>query len=121
MLSVVSENTKLFTTEYTENTEVFLRALGALGGEMTQKGIGIEQSLPETIPEDRLQAAREKLRLQGIEIEWITFSGTGGGGAGPQIKQKPPQMTDLEALQRFYEALGYVFPATWTFNVQIQP
>jgi hypothetical protein len=97
---------------------VFLRALG---GEMSQKDIGIEQSQPEIIPEDQLQAAREKLRLQGIEIEWITFSGTGGAGAGPQIKQKPPQMTDLEALQRFYEALGYVFPAMWTFNVAIQP
>lgn len=83
--------------------------------------VALEQSLPETIPDDQLQAAREKLRQQGIEIEWVTFSGDGGGGAGPEIKQKPPQMTDLEVLQRFYEALGYIFPATWTFKVEVQP
>jgi len=83
--------------------------------------VRIEQSQPEIIPDDQLQAAREKLRQQGIEIEWITFSGNGGGGAWPQIKQKPPQMTDLEVLQRFYDALGYSFPAPWTFSVEFQP
>lgn len=89
--------------------------------EMLTLTVALEQSLPESIPDDQLQAIREKLRQQGIEIEWVTFSGTGGGGGGPQIKQKPPQMTELEVLQRFYEALGYIFPATWTFNVEIQP
>ncbi len=83
--------------------------------------VALEQSVPEVIPEDQLQAAREKLRLQGIEMDWVTFSGNGGGGAGPQIKQKPADMTEMEVLKRFYEALGYTFPANWTFTIDIQP
>jgi hypothetical protein len=82
---------------------------------------GLEQSTPEAIPDDQLQMARQKLRQQGIEMDWVTFSGTGGGGAGPKITQKPDGMTDEEVLKRFYEALGYYYPATWTFTVNITP
>lgn len=83
--------------------------------------VGLEQSLPEVIPDDQLQAARQQLRQQGIEMDWVTFSGNGGGGAGPRITQKPDGMTDEEVLKRFFEALGYYFPASWTFTVDINP
>ncbi|MCS7249203.1 MAG: hypothetical protein NZ840_13325, partial [Anaerolineales bacterium] len=81
----------------------------------------LAQSVPEVIPDDQLQAAKEKLRQQGIEIDWVTFSGNDGGGGGPQIKQKPQGMTDTEVIRLFYEALGYYFPGSWTFTVEIQP
>jgi hypothetical protein len=83
--------------------------------------VGLEQSVPEVIPDDQLQAARQKLRQQGIEMDWVTFSGNGGGGAEPKITQKPDGMTDEEAIKRFYEALGYYFHGTWTFSLDIQP
>lgn len=83
--------------------------------------VGLEQSVPEVIPDDQLQAARQQLRQQGIEMDWVTFSGNGGGGAGPKITQKPDGMTDEEVLRRFYEALGYHFPGKWIFTLDIQP
>ncbi len=82
---------------------------------------GLEQSVPEAIPDDQIQAARQKLRQQGIEMDWVTFSGNGGGGAGPKITQKPDGMTDEEVIKRFYEALGYHFHGNWTFSLEIQP
>ncbi|PWH16562.1 MAG: hypothetical protein DDG59_09350 [Anaerolineae bacterium] len=81
----------------------------------------LSQSVPEVIPDDQLQAAKEKLRQQGIEIEWMTFSENGGGGAAPQIKQKPDHLTDMDVMRLFYEALGYTFKGNWAFQVQIQP
>ena len=82
---------------------------------------GLRQTSPEVIPDDQIQMAREKLRLQGIEMDWITFSGTGGGGAGPQITQKPEGMTDNEVVDRFYDALGYWFSGNWVFNANPTP
>ncbi len=82
---------------------------------------GLDQSFPEMIPADQLQAARQALRQQGIEIDWVTFSGNGGGGAGPQITRKPEGMSDEEVLRLFSIALGYQFPATWTFTLEINP
>lgn len=82
---------------------------------------GLRQTFPEVIPNDQIQMAREKLRLQGIEMDWITFSGTGGGGAGPQITQKPEGMTDNEVVDRFYDALGYWFSGNWVFNTTPTP
>lgn len=81
----------------------------------------LTQSVPEVIPEDQLRAANEKLRQQGIEVNWVTFSANGGGGGGPEIKQKPANMTDEEVIHRFYEALGYFFPGQWSFVLEIQP
>lgn len=81
----------------------------------------LEQSVPEVIPEDQLQAALQNLRQQGIEMDWVTFQGNGGGGAGPVIKHKPEGMSDEEVLRRFYQALGYYFQATWAFEVELEP
>lgn len=67
----------------------------------------LEQSIPELIPDDQVRMAREKLKTQGIDMDWQTISGNGGGAAGPIIKHKPDGMTDEQVLRLFYEALGY--------------
>jgi hypothetical protein len=82
---------------------------------------GLELSMPGPISNDQVQAARQKLRKQGIEMDWITQSGNGGGGASPQITKKPVGMTDDEVMRRFYEALGYFYKGKWVFSVEIQP
>jgi hypothetical protein len=51
----------------------------------------------------------------------VTWSGQGGGGAGPVINQKPEGMTDEQVMRLFYEALGYYFRGPWTFTVEINP
>ena len=81
----------------------------------------LEQSAPEVIPDDKLQAARQKLLAQGIDMDWVTSSGNGGGGGGPVINKKPDGMTDEEVMRLFYEALGYYYPGPWTFTVEIKP
>lgn len=81
----------------------------------------LAQSIPEVIPNDQLQAAKEKLRQQGIELDWVSFSDSGGGGGGLQIKQKPQDMSDMEVIRLFYATLGYYFPGNWTFEVEIGP
>jgi hypothetical protein len=81
----------------------------------------LEQSVPEAIPNDQLQAARQKLLAQGIDMDWVTSSGNGGGGGGPVITTKPAGMTDDQVMQLFYEALGYYHPGPWTFTVNITP
>ncbi len=81
----------------------------------------LEQSVPEGIPEDQLLAARQKLLAQGVDMDWVTWSGQGGGGAGPVIKQKPEGMTDEQVVRLFYEALGYYHPGPWIFTLEINP
>jgi hypothetical protein len=81
----------------------------------------LEQSMPEVIPDAEVKKAQEKLRAQGIEMDWMTFSGNGGGGGGPVYKKLPPGMTEQEAYQRFIEALGYIYQGPWTFTIKIQP
>jgi hypothetical protein len=81
----------------------------------------LEQSIPEVVPDEAVKQAREQLKQEGIEIEYVTFTGNGGGGGGPVIKKKPEGMTDDEAYRRFIEALGYVYKGPWVFNVEIQP
>jgi hypothetical protein len=80
----------------------------------------LEQSIPESIPDAELKVAREKLKAQGIELDYTTFSATGGGGGGPLFPKKPEGMTDAEAYQKFMAALGYVYPGPWVFNLEIQ-
>jgi hypothetical protein len=82
---------------------------------------GLEQSAPEVIPNDQLQAVRKKLLAQGIDMDWVTSSGNGGGGGGPVINTKPAGMTDDQVMQLFNEALGYYYPGPWTFTVPINP
>jgi hypothetical protein len=81
----------------------------------------LEQSAPMDIPNDQIQAARQKLLAQGIDVDLVTSSGNGGGGGGLQINKKPAGMTDDQAQQLFYEALGIYHPGPWTFTVSINP
>jgi hypothetical protein len=81
----------------------------------------LEQSIPEVIPDADVRQAQEQLKREGIEIEYVTFTGNGGGGGGPVIKKKPEGMTDEAAYQRFIEALGYVYKGPWVFTVEIRP
>jgi hypothetical protein len=81
----------------------------------------LEQSLPEVIPNEQIQAGRQKLLAQGIDMDWVTSSGNGGGGGGPVINAKPAGMTDEQVMQLFFEALGYYHPGPWTFTVAINP
>ena len=81
----------------------------------------LEQSSPEDIPNDQLQAVRKKLLAQGIDVDLVTSSGNGGGGGGLEINKKPDGMTDDQATQLFYEALGIYHPGPWIFTVNINP
>ena len=81
----------------------------------------LEQSVPEAIPNDQLQAARQKLLAEGIDMDWVTSSGNGGGGGGPEINKKPEGMTDEQVLRRFYEEMGYYYQGPWTFALEIKP
>ena len=80
----------------------------------------LEQSIPEDIPDDQLQATRQELLAQGIAMDWVISSGYGGGGL-PVITEKPDGMTDEEVIRRFYELLGYYYPGPWSFVVLIYP
>jgi len=81
----------------------------------------LEQSSPMDIPNDQIQAARKKLLAQGLDIDLVTSSGNGGGGGGLQINKKPAGMTDDQAQQLFYEALGIFHSGPWNFTVDINP
>ena len=82
---------------------------------------GLEQSAPEVMPNDQLQAARQKLLAQGIDMDFVTSSGNGGGGGGPVINSKPAGMTDDQVMQLFNEAMGYYYPGPWNFTVDLNP
>ncbi len=80
----------------------------------------LEQSMPEMIPDDEVKAAQEKLRAQGMEMQYTTsMSAGGGGGAGLNFTKLPEGMTEQEAFRRFEEALGYVHPGPWVFEIEL--
>jgi hypothetical protein len=81
----------------------------------------LELSSLMDIPNDQIQAARQKLLAQGIDLDLVTSSGNGGGGGGLEINKKPAGMTDDQAQQLFYEALGLYHLGPWTFTVAINP
>lgn len=82
----------------------------------------LEQSAPEVIPDAEIKAAQEKLRAEGIEMDYTTSSSAGdGGGGGPIFSKLPEGMDQQEAYQRYLEALGYLYPGPWVFTVDIQP
>jgi len=81
----------------------------------------LEQSIPEVIPDADVKKAQAALAAQGIEMDYVTFSGNGGGGGGPAIKQKPDGMSDQDVMRLFYEALGYYYIGPWTFTVEVNP
>jgi hypothetical protein len=78
-------------------------------------------STPELIPEAALKRAIAQLKTEGIEMEWTTVSGTGGGGAGPVFKKLPAGMTEPDGYRRFLDALGYEHPGPWVFAIQRAP
>ncbi len=79
----------------------------------------LDQSIPEAIPEDELQAARKTLLSQGIDIDWqITAFPEGGGMSGPVYNQLPAGMTEEEAFQKLIQTLGYIHQGPWEFTLQ---
>ena len=81
----------------------------------------LDLSLPEVIPADQVRAAQKILAAQGIEVNYITVQGNGGGGAGFDVKKKPDGMTDQQAYQKLIDALGYNRPGPWIFELEINP
>jgi hypothetical protein len=81
----------------------------------------LQRSLPEAIPDADVRKALQELNAQGIQMDWMTFSGNGGGGGGPVYRKLPPGMTEDEAYRRFVGALGYNLPGPWVFTLQISP
>ncbi len=83
----------------------------------------LEQNLPEAVPNDQLQLARQKLREeQGIDMDWVQSTGSnGGGGARMVINQKPDGMSESEVMRRFKQALGVYSPGPWVFTVDLEP
>ena len=79
------------------------------------------RSMPEAIPDAQAQSALQKLRAEGIEMDWMTFTGTGGGGGGPVYKKLPEGVTEAEAYRRFLDALGYVRKGPWVFTLELKP
>ncbi len=58
---------------------------------------------------------------QGIDVDLVTSSGNGVGFGGLEINKKSAGMTDDQAQQLFYAALGIDHPGPWTFTVEINP
>jgi hypothetical protein len=81
----------------------------------------LQLTMPEVAPEAEVNRALEELLREGIDMDWMTFTGDGGGGGGPMFKKLPEGMTEQEAYRRFIEALGYVHEGPWVFTVEINP
>lgn len=78
----------------------------------------LQISPPEIISEEELAAAREILKAQGIEFNYlISQSAGGGGGGGIDFTVLPEGMTWEEAYQKYNEALGYVFAGPWKITL----
>jgi hypothetical protein len=77
----------------------------------------LEQTIPEVIPEKDLAAAYKKLKAEGIDMEWRIVD----HGAYAEYKKLPAGMTQNEAFHQFAQALGYVYPGEWVFEVQLDP
>ena len=78
---------------------------------------GLQISPPEIFPEDELAAAREILKAQGIEFDYYTTQGQGGGGGGIDFPVLPEGMTHEEAYWKFIEAMGYKFTGPWNITL----
>ncbi len=75
----------------------------------------LEQSLPEVIPAEDLAAAYERLKAEGIDMEWHIVD----HGAYPEYKNFPPGMTEEEVYRQFIQALGYIHPGGWIFELPL--
>lgn len=89
--------------------------------ELTLTIPALEQSIPEVIPGAEIKAAQEKLKAEGIEVDYTTSSSLGGGGGGISFSKLPAGMDEQEAYQRFMNALGYLYPGPWVFTLILQP
>jgi hypothetical protein len=99
--------------------------IGTLAGETSQTATLIipqlEISQPEVIPQSELDASSSKLKELGIQLQQQTFSGNGGGGGGLVITQKPLGMSDADAMNLVFQALGYQYPGPWVFSFELPP
>jgi hypothetical protein len=76
----------------------------------------LEQSMPEVVPADEVTAAQERLKEQGIDMEWHIVD----HGAYPEYKDLPTGMSEQQAYRKFIEALGYVYKGPWIFKLQLK-
>lgn len=81
----------------------------------------LDRSLPEVLPDAEVQQAQAKLKTQGIEMDYTSISGNGGGGTSFTFKKKPQGMSDEQAMRLFYEVLGYYYSGPWVFRVELKP
>jgi hypothetical protein len=99
--------------------------IGTLASETSQTATLIipqlEISQPEVIPQSELDASSSKLKELGIQLQQQTFSGNGGGGGGLVITQKPLGMSDADAMNLVFQALGYQYPGPWVFSFELPP
>ncbi|GAP12441.1 hypothetical protein LARV_00176 [Longilinea arvoryzae] len=99
----------------------FLLGHGGRSGPLTLTINSMEISQPEVIPNDQIRAAQEKLKAQGIEMNYYSVSTGSGGGGGPRFTSLPAGMSFEEAYRKFTEALGYVHAGPWVFRLQVAP
>lgn len=81
----------------------------------------LEQSIPEVIDDTEVKKAQAKLEALGIEMDYVTFSGNGGGGGGPVFNKLPSGMSQQTAYREFMKALGYVYEGPWVFTFNLEP
>ena len=79
----------------------------------------LQISMPEGFPDEKINAALAKLRMEGIDMTFFTSNGSGGGGGGYTFNRKPEGMSDEEAYHKFMEALGFIYAGPWVFTVMI--
>jgi hypothetical protein len=76
----------------------------------------LEQSMPEVLPQDQLDAAYPKLLAQGIDMKWIALD----HGSTIEYKKLPLGMSEQEAMRKFIEALGYTYDGPWVFDIVLK-
>ena len=94
--------------------------IGFLAGSVKPESLtltipALEQSMPELISDEELAAAYERLKAEGIDVEWHRVD----HGAYPEFKSLPAGMSEEEAYRQFIQALGNIHPGTWTFDLSL--
>jgi hypothetical protein len=73
----------------------------------------LQVSPNETITDDVIQRANERLAAQGIVVQFKF------GGQGYDILRKPENMDDTEVDKAVFDALSEQYPGPWEFNINI--
>ncbi|HEX2995047.1 MAG TPA: hypothetical protein VHP14_09485, partial [Anaerolineales bacterium] len=60
-------------------------------------------------------AAYKELQAQGINMEWHQSDHV----VYAEYKKLPEGMTEADAFHQFAQALGYIYPGTWVFDVPL--